>query len=84
MSLTRRFALIAVALAGLVGVAASLQLHAQVKPVYSLGASGVLQQIEELHDDRQRPAHGAHPDDEDSPFIARIARGDHGAWRISR
>ncbi len=78
MSTLRRFALIPVTIAALVAIAVSLPLHAQVKPVYSLGASGVLQQIKKLQTTASALHTGAHPDDEDSAFIARIARGDYG------
>ena len=50
---------------------------AQVRPIYSQGAAGVLQQIEKLRTTASVMVVGAHPDDEDSAFIARMARGDH-------
>jgi LmbE family N-acetylglucosaminyl deacetylase len=53
------------------------RLAAQVRPVYSLGAAGVLQQIEKLRTTASALVVAAHPDDEDSAFIAREARGDH-------
>jgi LmbE family N-acetylglucosaminyl deacetylase len=55
-----------------------LTLDAQVRPVYSLGASGVLQQIQKLRTTASALHTAAHPDDEDSAFIARVARGDYG------
>ena len=55
-----------------------LTLDAQVRPVYSLGASGVLQQIQKLRTTASALHTAAHPDDEDSAFIARVARGDFG------
>ena len=74
----RRLIFISATLAGLAGVTTNLQLHAQVKPVYSLGAAGVLQQIKKLQTTASALHTGAHPDDEDSAFIARVARGDYG------
>ncbi len=50
---------------------------AQVRPIYSLGAAGALQQIQELSTTASAIVVAAHPDDEDSAFIARVARGDH-------
>jgi LmbE family N-acetylglucosaminyl deacetylase len=55
-----------------------MTLDAQVRPVYSLGASGVLQQIQKLRTTASALHTAAHPDDEDSAFIARVARGDYG------
>ncbi|MGA2477978.1 MAG: PIG-L family deacetylase, partial [Spirochaetia bacterium] len=52
-------------------------LAAQVRPVYSQGAAGLLQKILELRTTASVLVVGAHPDDEDSAFIARMARGDH-------
>jgi LmbE family N-acetylglucosaminyl deacetylase len=52
-------------------------LGAQVRPIYSRGAAGVLQQIQELTTTASALHVAAHPDDEDSAFIARVARGDH-------
>src|SRR5215208_1346584 len=50
---------------------------AQVRPIYDRGASG-LTQVLERHGTIASALHtGAHPDDEDSAFIARMARGDH-------
>jgi len=78
MASRSRLPVISVILAGVAIVVASLHLHAQVKPVYSLGASGVLQQIKKLQTTASAIHTGAHPDDEDSAFIARVARGDYG------
>ncbi|HVO37698.1 MAG TPA: PIG-L family deacetylase [Spirochaetia bacterium] len=50
---------------------------AQVRPVYSQGAAGILQQIQKLRTTASVMVVGAHPDDEDSAFMARAARGDH-------
>lgn len=55
-----------------------LTLAAQVRPVYSLGASGVLQQIQKLRTTASALHTAAHPDDEDSAFIATVARGEYG------
>ena len=51
--------------------------HAQVRPIYDQGASGLTQLLERLHTTASVLHTGAHPDDEDSAFIARTARGDH-------
>ncbi len=50
---------------------------AQVRPVYSQGVAGVLQAIERLTTTASVLHTAAHPDDEDTAFIARAARGDH-------
>jgi LmbE family N-acetylglucosaminyl deacetylase len=52
-------------------------LGAQVRPVYDLGASGLTQVLERLQTTASALHTGAHPDDEDSAFVARRARGDH-------
>ena len=52
--------------------------QAQVRPIYGMGASGVLQQIQRLRTTASVLHTGAHPDDEDSSFMARVARGDLG------
>lgn len=62
-------------------VAAGALLHhpaadAQVRPVYDLGAAGLLQVLERLQTTASVLHVGAHPDDEDSAFLARMARGD--------
>jgi LmbE family N-acetylglucosaminyl deacetylase len=54
-----------------------LPLDAQVRPVYDLGASGLTQVLERLQTTASLLHTGAHPDDEDSAFLARTARGDH-------
>jgi LmbE family N-acetylglucosaminyl deacetylase len=53
------------------------QTLAQVRPVYDLGAAGLTQLLERLQTTASVLHTGAHPDDEDSAFIARMARGDH-------
>src|SRR5262249_34252240 len=50
---------------------------AQVRPVYSRGAVGLVQVLERLQTTASMMHTGAHPDDEDSALIARLARGDH-------
>ena len=50
---------------------------AQVRPVYDLGAAGLVQALQRLGTTASALHTGAHPDDEDSAFIARTARGDH-------
>ena len=50
---------------------------AQVRPVYDIGAAGLVQLLERLQTTASVLHTGAHPDDEDSSFIARMARGDH-------
>ena len=52
-------------------------LDAQVRPVYDRGAAGLTQQLLRLQTTASVLHVGAHPDDEDSAFIARAARGDH-------
>ncbi|MGE0592876.1 MAG: PIG-L family deacetylase [Vicinamibacterales bacterium] len=49
----------------------------QVRPVYDLGAAGLTQVLQRLQTTASALHTGAHPDDEDSGFIARTARGDH-------
>ena len=50
---------------------------AQVRPIYDMGAAGLVQVLERLQTTASVLHTGAHPDDEDSSFIARMARGDH-------
>src|SRR3954470_15154243 len=60
------------------GVAVSiLVIDAQVRPVYDMGASGLTQILQRLTTTASVLHVGAHPDDEDSAFLARAARGDH-------
>jgi LmbE family N-acetylglucosaminyl deacetylase len=51
--------------------------HAQVRPIYDTGAAGLTQVLQRLQTTASVLHTGAHPDDEDSAFIARAARGDH-------
>lgn len=64
-----------------VGLAVAVVFHlptgAQVRPVYDRGAAGLTQTLERLQTTGSVLHTGAHPDDEDSTFIARLARGDH-------
>jgi LmbE family N-acetylglucosaminyl deacetylase len=50
---------------------------AQVRPVYDLGATGLARLLQRLQTTASVLHTGAHPDDEDSFFIARVVRGDH-------
>src|SRR6476659_4288237 len=50
---------------------------AQVRAIYDTGAAGVVQILERLQTTASVLHTGAHPDDEDSAFLARAARGDH-------
>jgi len=70
---------VAVVVAVVVGVAISVQgpAGAQVRPVYDMGAAGLVQLLERLQTTASVLHTGAHPDDEDSSFLARMARGDH-------
>ena len=70
-----RLSLLPLALLFLVGPPSLVP--AQVRHVYDRGAAGVLQRMEELRTTASVLLIGAHPDDEDSAFIARAARGDH-------
>jgi LmbE family N-acetylglucosaminyl deacetylase len=69
-----RLALLAVVLF-VSGVA--LRSGAQVRPTYDLGADGLTQALLRLQTTASVLHVGAHPDDEDSAFVARLARGDH-------
>jgi LmbE family N-acetylglucosaminyl deacetylase len=57
--------------------AAFTGLQAQVRPVYDTGAAGLVQLLQRLPTVASAMHVGAHPDDEDSALIARLARGDH-------
>jgi LmbE family N-acetylglucosaminyl deacetylase len=50
---------------------------AQVRPIYDAGAAGLSHLLGRLQTTASVLHTGAHPDDEDSAFIARTARGDH-------
>src|SRR4051812_33279335 len=51
--------------------------EAQVRPVYDMGAAGLTQALQRMQTTASVLHTGAHPDDEDSAFLARAARGDH-------
>ncbi|MCM2258019.1 MAG: PIG-L family deacetylase, partial [Vicinamibacteria bacterium] len=51
--------------------------RAQVRPVYSQGAPGLIQLVGRLQTTGSVLHNAAHPDDEDSFLIARLARRDH-------
>ena len=70
---------VSILVAVLVGVAISVRgpAGAQVRPVYDMGAAGLVQLLERLQTTASVLHTGAHPDDEDSSFLARMARGDH-------
>jgi LmbE family N-acetylglucosaminyl deacetylase len=71
----RAFALfVAVSLAATFAIRAPLD--AQVRPIYDLGAAGLTRLLARLQTTSSALHIGAHPDDEDSAFIARTARGD--------
>jgi LmbE family N-acetylglucosaminyl deacetylase len=50
---------------------------AQVRPIYDSGAAGLAHLLGRLQTTASVLHTGAHPDDEDSAFLARAARGDH-------
>lgn len=52
------------------------QIKAQVRPVYDMGAIGLGQQLKRLQTTASAMHTGAHPDDEDSGLLARLARGE--------
>jgi LmbE family N-acetylglucosaminyl deacetylase len=68
----RRCAVILLACAGLIG-----RPQAQVRPIYDRGSAGLTQILQRLTTTASVLHVGAHPDDEDSAFLARTARGDH-------
>lgn len=66
-------------LLALVGCIASLLVpaRAQVRPTYDLGSAGLWHILQRLQTTATVLHVAAHPDDEDAPFVARVARGDH-------
>src|SRR5262245_25445361 len=54
-----------------------VQADAQVRPIYDLGAAGLVHILQRLQTTASVLHTGAHPDDEDSAFLSRAARGDH-------
>ncbi len=74
----RRFFLVAAVACLLAsGIVTHPLVDAQVRPIYDMGAAGLTQVLERLQTTASVLHTGAHPDDEDSAFIARTARGDH-------
>jgi len=64
-------------IAGSLGLApATPTAHAQVRSIYTNGAQGLVQVLRRLQTTASAMHTGAHPDDEDSALIARLARGD--------
>jgi LmbE family N-acetylglucosaminyl deacetylase len=57
--------------------AAVMRTGAQVRPIYDRGAAGLTHALLALQTTGSVLHIGAHPDDEDSAFLARVARGDH-------
>ena len=53
-----------------------LETSAQVRPVYDNGAAGLGQKLKRLQTTASAMHTAAHPDDEDSGLLARLARGD--------
>lgn len=51
--------------------------RAEVRSVYDIGAPGLIQALERVLTIASVLHTGAHPDDEDSALVARLARGDH-------
>ncbi|CAN5553348.1 PIG-L family deacetylase [soil metagenome] len=54
----------------------SMPVRAQVRAVYDNGAAGLGQKLKHLQTTASAMHTGAHPDDEDSGLLARLARGD--------
>src|SRR5688572_26503848 len=75
MAVVRRFVVL-IAIALWVVVPRS-PVGAQVRPIYDYGAAGLANLLGRLQTTASALHTGAHPDDEDSAFIARTARGDH-------
>jgi LmbE family N-acetylglucosaminyl deacetylase len=69
--------LIALVLAAALGVLSDNAAGVQVRATYDLGAAGLLQVLQRLQTTASVLHIGAHPDDEDSPFVTRASRGDH-------
>jgi LmbE family N-acetylglucosaminyl deacetylase len=51
-------------------------INGQVRPIYDMGASGLGQKLKRLQTTASAMHTAAHPDDEDSGLLARLARGD--------
>jgi hypothetical protein len=59
------------------GACSRFPVDVQVRPIYDLGAAGLTQVLQRLQNKASLLRTGAHPDDEDSAFLSRPARGDH-------
>jgi LmbE family N-acetylglucosaminyl deacetylase len=70
----RRLSLLVVVACAAVAV---VRTGAQVRPIYDRGAAGLTHALLALQTTGSVLHIGAHPDDEDSAFVARVARGDH-------
>ena len=58
-------------------ISPAVRTAAQVRPIPGMAAAGILHQVLKLRTTGSVLVIGAHPDDEDSLFMARLARGDH-------
>jgi LmbE family N-acetylglucosaminyl deacetylase len=56
---------------------ATAPVSAQVRPIYSRGIAGLIDALQRARTTASAMHTGAHPDDEDTALIARLARGDH-------
>jgi LmbE family N-acetylglucosaminyl deacetylase len=74
-----RLFLLMLTVAALAALAAGGQgpVSAQVRPVYSRGVAGLIEALQRAQTTASAMHTGAHPDDEDTALIARLARGDH-------
>ena len=60
-----------------ISLGVSRPLRAQARQTYSEGSGGLVQMLQRLTTTASAMHTGAHPDDEDSALIARLALGDH-------
>ena len=73
----RRITIFAINLVTLFSIViAAVPVRAQVRPIYDLGSSGLGQKLKRLQTIASAMHTAAHPDDEDSGLLARLARGD--------
>ena len=73
----RRISIITLNIVTLISIVmVSVPVRAQVRPIYDLGASGLGQKLRRLQTIASAMHTAAHPDDEDSGLLARLARGD--------
>ena len=79
VSMPRRLLIALLACACLAGA----PIRAQVRPIYDRGAAGLTQILQRLTTIASVLHVGAHPDDEDSAFLARAARGVATCWSTS-